>query len=317
MNIFQKSITSLNIETDFARLLTAKRSTVIKAYEAPIPAGYIRNTVIENPQGVADIISDLFKRAKVSRQDILVAMNHFRSVTRLITIPRLSRGKIEEAIMWAAEREMPVPLDTLYVTWQFLEKTDSEQNVFLLGVPRDAFVQLVKTLWAAGVSTKAIDTKLIALSRLISSENGIIIDLESDSISVILQVNGIPVAMQTAVVPSETMVNEDKVKRAADDLYRVIEYHNKMHPEKLMNNDTSIRLTGSLVNEDIIELLRQSTGRTVVLPSIHVTAPEHFSPCKYAVNTGLIFRVMKPRQAGYHSIINPDIRNAERFVTRD
>ena len=119
--------------------------------------------------------------------------------------------------------------------------------------------------------------------------------------------------MQTAVVPAENSVNEDRVKRAADDLYRVIEYHNKTHPEQSLNRDTGIHLTGSIVNDDIVELVRQSTERTVVLPSIPLTVPDNFSPYKYAVNAGLIFRVTKPRQAGYRNIINPDIKNAERF----
>src|SRR4030042_4353568 len=311
MNFFQKTITSLNIEVDSARLLTVQSSTVIKACETPIPEGFIRNAVIENPQGVADIISGLFKQAKVSRQGLLVAMNNFRSVSRLITLPRLSRGMMDEAVMWAAEREMPVPLNTLYVTWQFLDKSDSEQKVFLLGVPRDPFAQLVKTLWAAGVSTKVIDNKLIALGRLINDENGIIIDLESDSISIFLQVNGIPVVMQTAVIPAGNTVLEDRVKRASDDLFRVIEYHNKTHPEQPRSEETGINLTGSLVNEDMVKLVRQSTERPVLLPSIPLTVPDNFSPHRYAVNSGLIFRVMKPRQTGYRSIINPDIRNAE------
>jgi Tfp pilus assembly PilM family ATPase len=317
MNIFRKTITSLNIEADSARLLTIKGSTVVKACEVPIPEGYIKNTVIDNPQGVADIISDLFKQAKVSRQDLLVAMNNFRSVSRLITLPRISQGRIDEAVMWAAEREMPVPLDTLYVTWQLLDRTASGQNVFLLGVPRDTYTQFVKTLWAAGISTRAIDSKLIALSRLMNSEEGIIIDLESDSISVLLQVTGIPMAMQTALVPVGNTVVEDRVKRATDDLYRIIEYHNKTHPEQPLNRDTDIHLTGSIVNDDIRELVQQSTGRSVVLPDISLAVPENFSPPRYAVNAGLIFRVVKSHQAGYRSIINPDIRQAERFMTRD
>ncbi len=317
MNIFQKTVTSLNIEADSARLLTVKGTTVTKACQIPIPEGFIKNTIIDNPQGVADIISDLFKQAKVSRQDLIVAMNNFRSVSRLITLPRLSSGKIEEAIMWAAEREMPVPLDTLYLTWQLLEKTDSEQKAFLLGVPRDAFSQLVKTLWAAGISTKAIDSKLIALSRLINNEKGIIIDLESDSISIVLQVTGIPMTMQTTPVPAGNIVVEDRVKRAADDLYRIIEYHNKTHPEQPLNKNTGIHLTGSIVNNDIVNLVQQSTGRTIILPSIPLTISDDFSPHSYAVNIGLVFRVTKQQQAGYRSIVNPDIRNAERFLTRD
>ena len=317
MKIFQKTITSLNIEADSVRLLTIKGSTIIKACEVPIPKKFIKNTIIDNPQGVADIISDLFKQAKASRQDLLVAMNDFRSVSRLITLPKISHGSIDEAVMWAAEREMPVPLDTLYVTWQLLDKTASEQNVFLLGVPRNTFTQFVKTIWAAGIRTKAIDSKLIALSRLINSEEGIIIDLENDSISVVLQVTGIPMAMQTALVPMGNTVAEDRVKRAADDLYRIIEYHNKTHPEQPLNRDTGIHLTGSVVNDDIIEFIQKSTGRTVISPSIPLTTPDNFSPHRYAVNVGLIFRVLKTRKAGYHSIINPDIRQAERFIIRD
>jgi hypothetical protein len=313
MNIFRKTINSLNIEADSARLLTVKGSTVVKASEVPIPKGYIKNTVIDNPQGVADIISDLFKQDKVSRQDLYVAMNNFRSVSRIITLPGISHGGIEEAVMWAAEREMPVPLDTIYLTWQLLDKTASGQNIFLLSVPRDTYTQFVKALWAAGISTKAIDSKLIALSRLIHNEKNIIIDLESDSISVIIQVNGIPMAMQTALFPMANTVVEDRVKRAADDLYRIIEYHNKTRSEQPLNRDTGIYLTGGIVNDEIIELVKQNTGRTVVLPDIPLTVPDNFSPQRYAVNIGLILRVLKPRQTGYRSIINPDIRNAERF----
>lgn len=312
MNIFRKTITSLNIEADSVRLLTIKGSTVTQAYEAPVPEKFIKNTIIDNPQGIANIISDLFKQAKVSRQDLLVAMNNFRSVSRLITLPRISHGRIDEAVMWAAEREMPVPLDTLYVTWQLLDKTASGQNVFLLGIPRDTYAQFIKTLWAAGIRTRAIDTKLIALSRLIKGDKGIIIDLESDSISIVLQVTDIPVVMQTTLVSAGTVV-EDRVKKAADDLYRTIEYYNKMHPEQLVNKDTGIYLTGSIVNNDIIELVEQSTGRTAISPSIPFIIPENFSPHRYAVNVGLIFRVVKPQQTGYRSVINADIRNAERF----
>ncbi|UCD08326.1 MAG: pilus assembly protein PilM [Dehalococcoidales bacterium] len=313
MNIFQKTITSLNIEADSARLLTIKGTTVKKTCKIDIPEGFIKNTVIDNPQGVADTISDLFKQAKVSRQDLIVAMTNFRSVSRLITLPRLPRSKMDEAVMWAAEREMPVPLDTLYITWQYLDKTDSDQDVFLLGVPRDAYTQFVKTLWAAGISTKAIYTKLIALSQLISGENGIIIDLESDSISIIIQVDGIPVVMQTSLIAAENTVNEDRVKRVTDDLYRAIEYHNKTNPERSLNTHIPILITGSIVNDDIIDLIRQSTGHTVVLPSIPLTVPDDFSPSKYAVNAGLVLRLVNSRQSGSRNIINPDIRNSERF----
>jgi hypothetical protein len=148
---------------------------------------------------------------------------------------------------------------------------------------------------------------------LIHNEKNIIIDLESDSISVIIQVNGIPMAMQTALFPMANTVVEDRVKRAADDLYRIIEYHNKTRSEQPLNRDTGIYLTGGIVNDEIIELVKQNTGRTVVLPDIPLTVPDNFSPQRYAVNIGLILRVLKPRQTGYRSIINPDIRNAERF----
>jgi len=119
--------------------------------------------------------------------------------------------------------------------------------------------------------------------------------------------------MQTVMVPAGNTVVEDRVKRAADDLYRIIEYHNKTHPEQQLHRDTGVHLTGSVVNDDIIDLVRQSTGRSVVLPNIPLTVPDDFSPHRYAVNAGLIFRVMQPQQAAYRSVINPDIRNAKRF----
>ncbi len=317
MNIFKKSVTTLNIESDSIRLVQIKGRKVRKYAEAPVPQGLIKNTDIKDPAAVAGIIKSSFKQNKVYRRGVRVAVNSFRSVPRFITLPRLKAGKFKEAIMWAARREMPVSLDTLYVSWQVLERNDTEQRVFILGTPREVLDRLKLTLKLAGVHPKVIDSKPLAIGRLMDRNKGIGIDLENETISIILQVQNSPVVMQTVVIQPENTEIADRTKILTDDLFRILEHYNNSHPEQQINSDIPVSLTGGIVTDDVVTDVKQSTGREVNIPQPEIIMPDGMSAAKYAVNIGLYLREIKTgrrnrKKQAVHQL-RPDIRKAKSF----
>ncbi|MBN2240741.1 MAG: pilus assembly protein PilM [Dehalococcoidales bacterium] len=314
MSIFSKSITTLNIESDSIRLLQVKGKKVKKFGEAPIPPGLIRYTMINEPETVAEIISALFKRGKVSRRNVIVSMNGFRSVARYVYLPKLGKSKMDEAVKWAAEREMPVPLDTLCIWWQVLETSGNGQMVFLIGIPRNLLNALKKTLSIAGVKPKAIDSKPIALSRLSSNDNAIIADLENETISVVIKADGVPAIMHTLLMNADTTEIEDKVKRLSDDLFRTIEYYTNANKESSAIDNVSVCVSGGMITDGIPRTIQQSIGRKISLPDPVLVTPEEFPVYRYATNIGLFLRETKHKKTKGRSILKPDIMKAKIFT---
>jgi hypothetical protein len=316
MSIFSRNVRTLNIESDNIRILSARGNKVNKWGEVQVPPGLIKSTLINDPVQVASLISGLFKEVGMSRSNVSVAVSDFRSVSRFVTLPGMKSGKVEEAVMWTAERELPVPLDTLYISWQVLERTGDEQRVFILGIPRNAFDQLVKTLWIAGISTRAIDCKPIALGRLVDRDDAVIVDLENETISIVLKVKGTPVVMHTVLVNPENTLFEDRIQRLVDDLFRTVEYFNSGSHGQQVGPEVPLYLTGSLVNDGIPEQVRASLDREVLTPEIPFDLPGDIPVTGYAVNIGLVLRELKSgkmkQQAGI-STLRPDIRKAKRF----
>jgi Tfp pilus assembly PilM family ATPase len=290
MNIFGNYIDTLNIESDSIRLLRVRDRKIIKFGEAPVPQGLIRNALINDPLSVARILSGLFRTLRIPRSNVIVAVNGFRSVSKTISLPRLKSRLIEEAVMWAAEREMPVPLKSLYIVWQIIEKTEKEQKVYILGIPRDILYALKKTLWIADVGVKAYDSKLLALGRLVNQDDAIIIDLESEMISILVKMNSFPATLQTTVLSPEYTMIVDRVKILTDDLLRSVDFYNANNREHQLKSDTPIFLTGGIITDSIPELVRNSTGRKVLIPEIPLVVPDELPLSSFAVNIGLMQR---------------------------
>lgn len=314
MSIFSGTVNTLNIESDSLRLLSLQGRTVKKWGEVALSPGLIKAGQITDHNNVSGSISGLFKGTGVSKNNVVVGVTSFRSIVRLVSLPKLKGAKLKEAVMWAAHKEMPVPLDSLYVVWQALGWTGSEQQIFVLGVPKDIVDSLRRTLYTAGVSPKSVESKSLALTRLAGRDKAILIDVENETITTILQVKGIPAAMQTTLIQPENTVTEDRIQRLTDGLFRIVEYYNDNHPEQALGADVPVYLTGGLVDAEIMGMVKDSTKREVLSPDMSLKLPEDMSMQKYGVNIGLGLKDNAKKQGQYS--LKLDIRKAERYDIR-
>ena len=161
---FQNTI-ALSMETNLARLLSMSGKAVKRWGEADFPAGSVKDARIIDPDGVAAALDTLFKSTGINRRGVLVSISGFRSVTRTVSLPRISSNLLGEAVQWAAQREMAVPLAEIYLSWQITGSRDNEQSVYLTGTPRDIFDPLYRVLRQAGIRPQAVELKPMALSR--------------------------------------------------------------------------------------------------------------------------------------------------------
>ncbi len=309
MNLFNNSFVTLDVESDSLRLLHIKGHSVVNYGESALTSELVEQGVIRDPKATAVVLTRLMKQLKIPGHNVLVSMSSFRTITRFITLPVLQGNKLVEAVKWTARKEMPVPLDTLLIWWQIIGTFDNELRIILLAVPREALVELYKSLYYAHINPRAIDLKEIVLSRIVSDDNAVIVAMENETVSIVVKSGGIPMVTRTIISNPETNEIEDRVSRLNDELARTIRGFNAENPQNLIDTQSCMYFVGGLFSNSVSELFKEMFGRNIRIPDFGLSCPEGFPVNKYAVNIGLYFREVKQRR----SLLNPDMSRASRF----
>lgn len=295
--MFSGSITTLNIEANSARVLNIRGRRVRRWGDVPLAHGAVRDALVVDPGGVGAAIDGLFRSSRISKSGVLVSLTGFRSVTRIVTLPKLSATLMKEAIRWAARREMPIPLEELYLSWQVIGTQNTEQRIFLLGTPRSLLDPFYQALRKAGITSRAIELKPLALARLVNRAEAIIINLEIESTSTTILVKGIPEVMHTVIVGSGELLLKERIQKLTDDLSRAVGFYGNAHPGHPLSSETPTFLTGEMVNDpNVVDLVQKNIDYPVESPALGVELPPELPAPRYAVNIGLALRKMVPRK---------------------
>lgn len=310
--MFSKRTVTLNIETDAVRFLVADGMRVGDWGSVPLDPGLVRDGLIYEPTKVSSVIDALFREKKLPKNRVIASLPSLRSLTRIFNLPKVKPALLEEAIRNEAEREMPVPLEELYLCWQLINGKGEEQRFFVLGVPHDVLDAELKALGQAGIRPVAMDLKPLALARVVDREEALILDLEPESFGIILVASGVPVAMRTLVSRGEAITLEDRIGQLASELARTVEFYNNSHPEHSIGATTPAFLTGSLAVEEVqkgkkrarktneqtgaSQLVKAAIDNPVETLSIPFSCPPDLPIGQYAVNIGLALRQAPSRR---------------------
>lgn len=294
--MFSKDIVTLNIESGDVRLLVARGKRIRYWSSMPLAPGIVRDGSIADPEMLSSTINTLFLKAKMPRRRVVVSLTGLRSVSRIISLPNIKSNLLERAIQNESEREMPVSLGELYLSWQLLGAKDAERQFFVLGVPRNLLDTEVQTLVQAGINPYVINLKPLALARVVNREEALIIDLEPEHFDLVAVVGGIPVIMRTVISRGEGMTSEDRIMQLKSELSRTVEFYNSSHPEHTLSPTTPAFLTGLQADDtSTCELVKGAIDHPVetLVPSIE--CPPDLPLAQYVVNIGLALGQALPK----------------------
>lgn len=147
----------------------------------------VTDGVITQPELIAKSAYELFDKhlvGDITTRRVAIGVPASRTFTRTVTLPNLNDKDLREAIRLETEQYVPVPLDELYVDHAVSRKTEKEQEVLVVAVPKkivDSYMTLASLL---GLETVAAETTISAASRLfVHSERSdvpaVLIDLGS------------------------------------------------------------------------------------------------------------------------------------------
>ncbi len=291
---------TLNINANDIRAFSMKGDRVKKWGSTPLAPGLVRDGLILQPNAVAEAIHLLFETMKIPKKRVIVGVTGLSFTYRILSLPEMDSELLDEAIKRAAKREMPLPVEELYLSWQAYGERDGERDFFVLGVPRNLVTAVVETLTGAGIKPYIMDLKPLALARAPVKNDAIVVSMEPECFDIVLSVNGNTEVMHAVTPKSEGATIQDHVRQLTDELSRTVKYYNSGHAESPLSVDTPLLLTGQLSTDSAVGELIQSEMEYPVKPLI---PPLNFQPelpvALYATNMGLALRKIKAMN-GFH-----------------
>jgi Tfp pilus assembly protein PilN len=308
-----RTYTTLNISSNSIRLLSVRGREVTKWGSMPLPPGLVKDGLILRPKVVGAVINSLFKSTGVPRKRVIASLTGLSFIHRTLTLPRMEREDLFEAIQRAARREMLVPPEELYLCGQPISNGSGEANFLVLGVPRNHIDVLVKALGEVDIRPYLIDLNPLALARVAHRKEAIIVNLEPDCFDIVLIADGMPAIMHTITPRGPGATLEENLRRLIDELLKTIEFYNNNHPQSPLSPAAPLLVTGELSADAAIGgLISAEVGHSVEPLKTTLKLPADLPAVLFATNIGLALKKLPVKtvtdgDSTYFRDINLDI----------
>jgi len=302
---------TLTISATSIRLLSLKGRQVRKWASNSLSAGLVRDGLILQPKAVGAAIDALFEAAGIPRKRVIVSMDGLPFTYRILSLPRVKPALVEEAILRAMRKEIPLPLEDLYLSWQVISSRRGERDYFVLGVARNLVDALIQTLAEARIKPHIMDLKSLALGRAANRGDALIVALEPDSFEIVLVANGIPTVLRTIAPKGEWATLQDNIRQLVNELARTVRFYNISHTENPLSSTTPLLLTGELLTDPAASKLIQAEIEYPVEPVLPLLeSPPGFPVDLYTTNMGLALKKMTRKTSARFRDINLNILTA-------
>jgi type IV pilus assembly protein PilM len=293
-----KNTTTLYISDTGIRLMVTRGKRISKLAYMPLD---VNLTDIGNEEKEADLankIKLLFKSNRIGTGKIILGISGLHCLTRPVSLPELPKTMVDEAITREAKRVLPIPLEQLYISWQIISAADGKIQVFVVAIPKYIADTLVKILNKIGFKPYLMDIKPLALARVSSESDAVLVDIQPKEFDIVIMSQAIPKTIRTVAFPQEYLAQADRLSIVRDELKRTIQFYNSNNPDYLVQPNTPMLLSGDLTDEaEIIAYLTQEMGYPTSLLISPLKCVKQLDPTHHLTNVGLALKEM-PSEAG-------------------
>ena len=215
----------LDIGTSAVRAaqVSAGRGTpsLISFGQVALPSGVVVDGEIRDQGAVAEAISQLVKRTKMTGRRVILGVANQRVVVRQVDLPYLEEKEFRSSLKFQVADHIPMPVDTAELDYMMLGEFTTESGermmrVLLVAAATDMVESFVGTASTAGLEPAGVDLTPFAVARAISpaarSEVGMagaeaIIDVGAGVTSIFVHHNGEPRFVRILLVGGDDATN--------------------------------------------------------------------------------------------------------------
>jgi len=286
-------IIALSIEGTDLRLVSFYKGAIESWDSVSFDPQLLKMGQVGDPEGLGTVIKSALEGREVSRSQTVCAPPGLRTVSRVISVPKVGRKELEIVVPREVRRLMTVSEEDNYLHWQALPTENDQIPVLVLVVPKEPIIAFMEMLRAGGVKPRAIDLKPLALIRAVNQKDAIIANGESNSMELVVVVDDVPVLIRSVFLGEGVVTQDYAVGRISDELRRTIVTYDEINKGNPLDPEVPIFLSGATASSVPFALnVAALTGRTVQPLEPPIPYPEDFPVAEFMVNIGLILKIL-------------------------
>lgn len=280
---------TLSLETATLRLMVVRGHRILRGTSATLPPGVVRDGQIVETAAFSQIVARTIKEIDGPRRKAIASLNDQRALVRILDMPAVPSRLLDETVRREARRELPLPLEELYLSWQVINN-GSRLQVFTVGVFREAMDNYLTGLRRAGVRPVAMDLKALALVRAANLPDVLLANLEGESGSVVLVRGFVPYIVRSVSLPEGAAgPGSERIDYLVDEIQRTFDFYSSTLAPEHPAWSPVVCLTGSEGGQDEV---RAGVGARwpLVEPDPPLSLPPKLPLLPYLVNVGLALK---------------------------
>ena len=287
-------MTTIDIDATSVRLLQTQgeqveRWATARLYPAASPDGDEPSEPVPEAD-VAAVVRDLLRSSGIKKGEVVASISGLYSIARLLTIPTGVEGVVPNVPQLVRDA---VSSEEMRLRWQLLEPHDDLHQVLVLGAPTDTVEEHVVLLRSADLRPSALETKGVALARVVGKREALIAHVEQAGVDIVLVSEGIPQVMRAQVF-SPSASSEERADHVAQALRQTATFHNT-HSEQPLSPATPLFVVGPEAADPVLlESVRDQVDYDYEEFSPAWEYPPDLPVWEYAVNLGLALRGRAP-----------------------
>ena len=287
---------AISFEPAELRYITSDGKKVTEWGTAPLEPGMVTDGLIKDPQQMSTMLAEFLKSKNLAGKRIVSSVAGIRSLPRILRLPKLPPKLVREAVIYEADRQMPLPMSEMYVAHAHLGDDGNESQYYVMGMPRERIERLVSSLQLARVKAYRLDLKSTALARAANVERAIVVDIEPARVEIVVVLDSVPLITRTMIMTDPDMAHEDRMRRIAAEIAHTVAFHNANQPDNRLEPDVPVVLTGKLASDaDIMREAAQAFTHPIspLTPSLNL--PGEFPVDEYAACLGMAIIAKKKK----------------------
>jgi type IV pilus assembly protein PilM len=173
-----------------------RESAVLQSYaERAMPAGVIRNGVIEEAATLASLVRETYGAAKTSGKNVTVGIGHHSLVVRELDIPAQPMAQVRDTLAFHVQDSLTTSVDDAILDFFPTLEIDSPSGATLRGLlvaaPKDMVREVVGVIDKAGIPLSVVDHSALGLWRggvrgQIAQGNTALVDVGASATTIVL-----------------------------------------------------------------------------------------------------------------------------------
>ena len=275
---------TVDVDSNAVRVLETRGNRVHRWATAPLETGVVTDGVVRDPEALGNQLKQLMADNGMNGRTVTLSIGGLYSVCRLLDLRAQTGMTLDQAI------EEAVPGEEMRLQYQLLESDGLNTRALVLGCPLSALDDQAAVLGSAGLAATAIELKGMALTRAVDRNFAAVLNVDQDTVDLVLVSGGVPRMMRTLVFPSDG-ADQAHGLYVAQALELTMSFYESRYSDHPLPGDVPIFLVGTgSWDPSIASELQDRFDNPIEELDPPLEVPPHFPRREYAVNLGLALR---------------------------